>query len=270
MSSVIVSPAARPREDSTRHLPRILCLHGGGTNARIFKAQCRQLSAELKSDFRFIYAEAPWESQAGPDVMAVYGEWGPFKRWLRWSPEHPEITTEETVAGLDKCLAAAVRADDARGATGEVVAVLGFSQGAKVAASLLYRQQVTGESLGRGSADSRYRFGVLLAGSAPLVDLDPDGWDHSELSEETQTGHDILGPRALDPESHRLSIPTIHVHGLRDKGLRLHRKLLEGFCEPGSTMLIEWDGDHRVTLKRKEVSLVASHVRKLAALTGIY
>lgn len=268
MRSVTVFPPQPPKRDYTLHLPRILCLHGGGTNARIFKAQCRQLSAELRCDFRFVYAEGPWESEAGPDVVAVYGEWGPFKRWLRWSLEHPEITTEETVQELDKSLSAAVAVDDDNGATGEVVAVLGFSQGAKVAASLLYLQQVTGRSLGLNSADSKYRFGVLLAGSAPLVDLDLDGWDQP-AAPDTQKDHDTLGPRPLKSEAHKLKVPTLHVHGLWDRGLGLHQKLLEEFCESQSTMLVEWKGEHRVILKRKDVLLVGNHIRKLANLSGI-
>ena len=34
-------------------LPRLLCLHGGGTNARIFYSQTRALRAQLRSQFRF-------------------------------------------------------------------------------------------------------------------------------------------------------------------------------------------------------------------------
>nr|A0A5C1RHX3.1 RecName: Full=Esterase; AltName: Full=Ascochitine biosynthesis cluster protein 4 [Ascochyta fabae]QEN17972.1 serine hydrolase [Ascochyta fabae] len=268
MPSSEASPAAGLSEDSTRHLPRILCLHGGGTNARIFKAQCRQLSAQLKRDFRFIYAEAPWISIAGPDVLAVYGQWGPFKRWLRWSPEQPDITTQETVKELDQCLARAVEADNACGTTGEVVAILGFSQGAKVAASVLYWQQRSGQSLGLRASNSGYRFGVLLAGSSPLVDLSTCEGDSNGLSENAWPGDDMIGPRALDCDTHKLIIPTLHVHGLQDRGLRLHRALMEDFCAPESTTLIEWDGVHRVPLNRAEVSRVAGQIRKLAGLTS--
>jgi hypothetical protein len=205
---------------------------------------------------------------AGPDVLAVYGQWGPFKRWLRWSPEQPEITTQETVKELDQCLSKAIEADDACGATGEVVAVLGFSQGAKVAASVLYWQQRSGQSLGLKAANSGYRFGVLLAGSAPLVDLSTGEGDSNDMSEDAQPVHNTIGPRALDCNTHKLSVPTLHVHGLQDKGLRLHRSLLEEFCVPESAILIEWDGMHRVPLKRTEVSRVAGQIRKLASLTG--
>lgn len=58
------------------HLPHILCLHGGGTNARIFRVQCRVLEAQLKNKFRLCYAEAPFASNAGPDVLSAYKNGG--------------------------------------------------------------------------------------------------------------------------------------------------------------------------------------------------
>lgn len=126
------------------HLPRILCLHGGGTNARIFRAQCRGLFAQLKTQFRLVFAEAPFAShEPGPDVGAVYGQWGPFRRWLRYRPDQPWIPPADVARAIDyACEHAMVEDDVSNGATGEWVAVLGFSQGAKVAASLLYRQQM--------------------------------------------------------------------------------------------------------------------------------
>ncbi|CAG8888046.1 unnamed protein product [Penicillium egyptiacum] len=51
------------------HLPRILCLHGGGSNAHIFKTQCRVVSRMLEPYLRFAYAEAPLDSMPGPDVL---------------------------------------------------------------------------------------------------------------------------------------------------------------------------------------------------------
>ncbi|EHK97152.1 hypothetical protein M7I_7106 [Glarea lozoyensis 74030] len=65
-------------QDRTLSLPRIMCLHGGGTNAKIFRMQCRALIAQLKSEFRFVFAEAPFISEAGPDVM----------RLIEWNGEH--------------------------------------------------------------------------------------------------------------------------------------------------------------------------------------
>ena len=258
-------------EDPTIHLPRILCLHGGGTNARIFRAQCRGLVTQLKSEFRLVFAEAPFASQAGPDVMSVYSEWGPFKRWLRWRPEHPEISAEDTVRKIDLSLEAAMRQDDEIGASGEWVALLGFSQGAKMCASLLYRQQLRAQTLGRYFAGSSFRFGVLLAGRAPLISLDSDLSLNPPLPDASQiTDVKVYNRPTLHHEGHVLRIPTIHVHGTRDQGLDLHRQLFEDFCASDGKRLIEWNGDHRVPLTFNDVSLLARQIRELAMHTEVY
>lgn len=148
-------------DDDRLNLPRILMLHGGGTNARIFRAQCRILEAALRPNFRFCYAQAPFLSQAGPDVQKVYSHLGPFRAWLRWSPDSvgdDNCVTDEILSAIDL----AVRLDNAAGATGEFVGILGFSQGAKIGASLLKAMQMRGRSV-RPSWQT-FRFGVLLAG----------------------------------------------------------------------------------------------------------
>lgn len=257
-------------QDLTLHLPRILCLHGGGTNARIFRAQCRGLIAQLKSEFRFVFAEGPFLSEAGPDVTKVFGGWGPFKRWFRWRPEHPEITPENAVKEIDQSLEDAIRQDTQQGATGEWVAILGFSQGAKLCASLLYRQQVREETMGKGYAGSDYRFGILLAGRAPLISLD-SGSDirlNSTLPDASQiTDVYRLNWSTLQSENRAVvRIPTLHVHGMGDPGLILHRQLFEEFCGPGSRRLVEWDGGHRVPLKLSDVSPVVCQIRDLGCI----
>lgn len=252
--------------DSTLDLPRILCLHGGGTNATIFKAQCRALRAQTHSEFRFVFVQGPFDSNAGSDVLSVYSEWGPFKRWLRWRPHHPELQAEDIVNEIDMALEDAIQQDDACGATGEWIALLGFSQGAKVSASLLYRQQVR-EAMGLPPITARFRFGVLMAGSAPLVALDPSLEHCSGLPDASQlTDRQI---RRVYP-SRKLHIPTLHVHGLRDKGKDLHRRLYKDHTSAESRHLVEWDGDHRLPLKSRDVAMVVAQIRRLARETQTY
>lgn len=81
MAAAATNNRTAAAEDPTLHRPRILCLHGGGTNAHIFRAQCRSLSYALAPHFRLAYAEAPFLSDPGPDVASVYADCGPFKRW---------------------------------------------------------------------------------------------------------------------------------------------------------------------------------------------
>lgn len=66
LSFIMTIPIFMEPDVGTLHLPRILCLHGGGTNAKIFHAQCRVLRAELKGIFRLCFAEAPFPSKPGP------------------------------------------------------------------------------------------------------------------------------------------------------------------------------------------------------------
>jgi hypothetical protein len=143
-----------------------------------------------------------------------------------------------------------MRRDDLKGATGDWVAVLGFSQGAKLAASLLYRQQ-------EGRSNTKFRFGIFLAGSAPLALLDQD-WDVQSVFKSL--------PKALDLDP-VLTIPTIHMHGLRDEGIHRHRKLFES-CTGDTARLIEWNGDHRVPIKSKDVALLVNQIRDVTDETG--
>ena len=151
--------------------------------------------------------------------------------------------------------------DDAKGATGEWVGLLGFSQGAKVAGSMLLRQQ--GRAGWGESGRVRFRFAVLMAGSDPLVSLRPDGRVEPGLGDAGQ----IMGvPSFWEGRGgeHLLRLPTIHVHGTRDPGLELHRQLLERYCEEGGARLVEWDGHHRIPIKKKDVAAVVDEILDVA------
>lgn len=241
-------------------LPRILCLHGGGVTAEIFRLQARSLIRALPT-FRLVFADGPFYCAAGPGIVPVYEDHGPFRRWLRWLPgEHAPIdddaAIEEVLYAIDTC-----KRDDA--GTGPWVGLLGFSQGAKLAASLLYDQQVRLEKT--GTAETEYKFAVLLAGRQPLISF-------SEFSQ----GKAVLPAGAISegfwyegPNEHVLRLPTIHVHGLNDAGLHLHRRLMEQYCDRKSVTLVEWDGTHRVPLKKTDVDRICTEIFRVAREQGV-
>lgn len=268
--TVSFSSSSTPSRDHTLHLPRILCLHGGGSNARIFQAQCRALKAELSHRFRLVFADAPFHSEPGPDVTLVYKNFGPFRRWLRSGPNHPHIPAQEAVEEIEDSLSWAMRESDRHGATGEWVGIMGFSQGAKMAASLLLRQQIHAAELpGSHFAPSAYRFAVLFAGRAPLVSLDPSLLSDPALLDVSQyrlTERPGSAPKCQD--EHLLRLPTVHVHGLKDPGLQLHRELLEDYCGQ-EARLVEWDGQHRIPIKTKDTQLVVDAIVEVARSTGV-
>lgn len=206
--------------------------------------------------------------------MSVYADCGPFRRWLRWTSDDTEISPAVAVEAIENSLWQTMGEDDRKGATGEWVAVLGFSQGAKIAASLLFRQQVRTEKLGWIEQQTRkttnFRFAVLLAGRGPLVSLDPDLLMTPALHDASAISlddHDVLIEAGRS--DHVLRMPTIHFHGLRDPGLDLHRRLLERYCERDYATVLEWNGEHRVPIKSADVDPLVARIFDLSREVGV-
>lgn len=241
-------------------LPRILCLHGGGTSAEIFQLQCRAIIRRLADTFRFVFVDAPFLSQPHPAIIPYFGENGPFYRWLRWDGDQKHDADAERK--VLRQLQWAMNEDEG---TGEWVAVLGFSQGAKIAASLLWAQEkVNG---GKGP----WKFGVIMAGRAPVVVLDPEKKlppvPHTADISQMSTEFTDWAPN--NKGEHALSIPTLHVHGTQDPAQDLHQKLADDYCKDGTARVVEWDGGHRLPILPADVEKVTTIMLELARETGV-
>jgi len=233
--------------------------------AQIFRAQFRSfLSSPLTQNFRFVFVDAPFYCEEGVGVVPVYADWGPFRRWFRWLDSHDEIDPETCQAEIEYALKAGMDADEG---TGDWVGVLGFSQGAKLAASLLYERQLQVDAKEEGGV--KWQFAVMLAGRAPLVSLSSktEGLPWMQSAGGIADGVDTESINER-PEM-RLRLPTVHVHGLKDEGLHLHRALVNDYCAPGSTTLVEWDGPHRIPFKKVDVDRVVAAVMELCEEYGI-
>jgi len=255
-------------ESQTLHLPRILCLHGGGTNAKIFRAQCRVLKLHLSTAFRLVFAEAPFPSRPGPDVISVYENWAPFKSWVVPPEDDQYRESQKTIRAIEDSLSAAMENDNQFGGAGKWVGLLGFSQGAKICASLLLCQKMRAERLGICSAIN-WSFAILLAGSGPLVALDEMFISIPGLADPSNPSSTAVQNAALGGnKEHILDFPTVHVHGTQDPGLLEHRKLFTQYCRNGTARLMEWDGDHRVPIKTQDVLLLVGYIFDVAYETG--
>ncbi|KAF2025800.1 hypothetical protein EK21DRAFT_75602 [Setomelanomma holmii] len=271
-------PSVPPSTPDTKPLPRILCLHGGGVNAAIFEAQSRALVRHLQHSFRMVWADAPFFCDPHADIIGVYGSYAPFRRWLRWLPEHAAIDAESCIAEIGYAIRTAMEDDDRAGGTGEWVGLMGFSQGAKLSASLLLEQQARESQAQREKTDTApgltgvagvdWRFGILLAGRAPLSNLSPDLLNSQALVGAGEISEGFEFCKAVDGEA-KLHKPTLHVHGTADPGLHLHRKLLHEYCEQGTATLVEWDGAHRIPIKTKDVDRVVEAIYDLAEGAGV-
>ena len=180
---------------------------------------------------------------------------------MRWLPEHPAIDDEAAVEEVMYAIETCKREDEGRG---DWVGLMGFSQGAKLASSLLYDQQIRKEKIGR--ADTDYKFAVMLAGRSPIVSFS----DYSRGPACVAPGSISEGFHYEGESPHILRLPTIHVHGLADPGLHLHRKMLKQYHDPKAVTLIEWDGAHRVPIKKTDVESIVKEIYRVAREQGVH
>ena len=171
---------------------------------------------------------------------------------------------------IENAVRDAIEEDDDMGGSGPWVAVLGFSQGAKIGASILFDQQLrTERGIGQRNGWPEFKFGVLLAGRGPLVSLSPELGTLLGMAEASSSS--VLSPseeRDFPPMESSLAVPTVHVHGLHDPGLELHRKMLRRCCEAKSARLVQWEGEHRVPIKTNDVAVVVNAILAVARETG--
>ncbi|KAK7729434.1 hypothetical protein SLS57_001919 [Botryosphaeria dothidea] len=234
----------------------------------------------LSSSFRLVFADAPFFCDAGPGILPVYADMGPYRRWLRWLPHHAEVDAPTAAEEIRYQLESAMEDDDRAGATGEWVGFMGFSQGAKVSASLLFEAQRRRHAKSQGQAikgyegvdkattlwDQDWSFAVLMAGRSPLVAMSPDAEDYPfQTCGEADSGAN-RGPVGGDA---LLDVPTLHVHGLKDQGLHLHRDLYQKYCSEEPKELLEWDGDHRVPVKTSDTQRFVDKMLLVARKAGI-
>jgi pimeloyl-ACP methyl ester carboxylesterase len=233
--------------EQRRRLPRILCLHGSGTNVDIFQIQSRKLRGYLKDHFRFVFVNAPFPSPPGPGVLPFFDSDDDFYAWIpqRRRSRKPlarriDLGKEEKEAneGLERALLEIGEYD------APFVGVMGFSQGAGMAASLLLRAQQARDR-GEESYWSTLQFGILLNGTADCLE-----WQAHRSTQELK--EDLI------------RIPTVQVHGLVDPWLSNGRMMLDCFFERDSLRLIEFNGGHHLIPDEDGTRKLAEAIREVS------
>lgn len=210
--------------------PAILCLHGGGTNITIFNIQTIRIQRALASEFEFIFLDAPLESGPGPGVHPVFEGCDPYFRWVL-EPSRV-IMPQETRDALRKCFEER-RVKDGRGFVG----VLGFSQGARVAAGLLLEQQLRRADIVGGGL----QFGVFMNGTCP-----PLTYELSEVE-----------------KAERIAFPTLSVIGKEDPWKEEGKKLFSEHCDKEHAVLLEFDVGHRLPLLEEDTAKIAVEILRM-------
>ncbi|KAL1619940.1 hypothetical protein SLS56_009907 [Neofusicoccum ribis] len=200
--------------------PKILCLHGGGANARIMEAQTARLGLIIRKHFDLVFLDAPIECEAGPGILPVFEGEEPFRRWHEDAHAAAKGTAHaRQMERVRQLLLGAIRQQ------GPFVGVLGFSQGAKTAMQLLLLQEERPQDVGG------IKFGVFTCGTVPPEDLlFAQRGGEGEAEAETQR-----------PATVR--VPTLHVIGDADPW-RLESEKLPEFCDAATRRVFPFKGGH--------------------------
>ncbi|KAJ9611525.1 hypothetical protein H2200_004709 [Cladophialophora chaetospira] len=211
-------------------LPAILMLHGGGSNATVFKIQSRRLLWNLEKQFRFVFAQASIEGTPGFGMLPVFESCAPFYRWVtrkfKAGESDHEATAKDEVERIDEILG---RVMDENGGVENFKGIIGFSQGARLVPGLLLRQKLEERDL--GSSKWKFSFGVMIGGPFPPI----------SLSETVDTkDYDLLK-----------EVPTVHAWG-RDDHVKPGCVELMKACESDHCFQMDFAGGHHLPLKDVE------------------
>lgn len=161
------SPRFHIPKSSAGEMPKILCLHGAGSSAAIFKVQTRQIQAAFKDRLEFVFAQGPFETSIGPGMQPTFTDSGPFYRWRCSSAE--ALGTSADDVERERAVVRAYLGEVVRSARGApFVGIMAFSQGCGVATGLVLDQYALGREWGEVS---NFQFAILICGIYPALRL---------------------------------------------------------------------------------------------------
>jgi len=260
---------ARQTETSIGDLdkPRILCLHGAGASAEVFSLQMSGLKLDLRASFRLVFVNGILQSEVHPDLKPVYAGLGPTYTWMHaWADQNassPHLD-QPTIDRIRQQLVTAMKADEG---WGEWMGLLGFSQGAWLAFSILLEDQRRRDRKDGLPAfvEVCWKFGVIFAcPGEPLALSDLNSHyqvprcPNDETSEHGESGRNRTGGRPI------LTMPTIHVCGLEDELLESHRSVVNQWCAPASWIMMQFDGGHRLPYRPADLHPLAADIIRVA------
>ncbi|KAK4155749.1 serine hydrolase FSH [Chaetomidium leptoderma] len=150
--------------------PKILLLHGSGTNASIFGLQSRKLAALLQPHFDLVYLDAPTPCPPGPGVLPFFEGCEPYLTWMDDSGAVPEQAYWEGEA-FEKLVGEVRGLMALEEEEGGLVGVVGFSMGAKVGMEVVRRLEADDnieEGGEKGKTGGGVKVVVAVCGTVPF------------------------------------------------------------------------------------------------------
>ncbi|CAL5865815.1 uncharacterized protein PFLUO_LOCUS21 [Penicillium psychrofluorescens] len=207
---------------------RFLCLHGSGTNAEILEIQTGGLRQQLEQKgHRFIFVNGRQDAQVESELEGIFE--GPFYN------HYPRGPTPG--AGVLEAFEHTYRIISEQG---PFDAVMGFSQGAALAAALIIHHAKVNPH-----APPLFRAAVFICGGCPF----------------DRSGMAYITPQ---PDTYTITIPTAHIVGKQDPLYPESRKLY-GLCEPSKAAFYDHGSKHMVPFDTKNTDEMTRAIEETVA-----
>ncbi|OCK83580.1 hypothetical protein K432DRAFT_290762 [Lepidopterella palustris CBS 459.81] len=203
---------------------RILCLHGMGTNSEILATQTEMIRSLLPAHYEYVFIDGEKPYDAPEQVRDFFP--GPYLCY------HPAPTPSAVLEAQEMV-------EEALESEGPFDGVIGFSQGAALAASIMLHRSMAFETL-------PFRFAIFLCSGLPF----------SPLPSTVRRMHPQL-------DQARIDIPTADMYGKQDTEYYDQSKNLVKFCNPASCFTVEHPGGHEVPRSARLVRDVAGAIKKV-------
>lgn len=246
---------------------RVLCLHGKGTNSAIFSTMMRPLMRKLGNRVEFHFLDGKVACTPYHGIQQFFPE-GPYFAW--YDAPTPDRLEDAYTYVLTYILSRGPKYFDG---------IIGFSQGAAIAATLALRHQ-----------DLLFRFACFFCGGRPFDPATSLRFEHMgnvkftpspfDLTKELDTGKIIVKKGSLVNDgvvrsssikrkgASPIRIPTLHLIGLRDSARVEGSKLMQ-LCDPKSSETLEYDGGHCLPRKSIDVNRLADLFFKTADIRAL-
>ncbi|KAA8905058.1 DUF341 domain-containing protein [Sphaerosporella brunnea] len=202
---------------------RFLCLHGMGTNAEVFEMQTAALRFELGDRYKFEFVEGtvPWP--AAPGIQALF-------------PSHTDFYAYYDSTSGPSILSALDLLHEYIAEEGPFDGVVGFSQGAALAATLMIRHDQLNQTV-----EPLFRCAIFMCGAAPC------DWRGLDAGGKVRK----LG---VETDGKLIHVPTAHILGANDEAVG-ESHILRGLCGERGKVVYDHGGGHEVPRAPKEVTL---------------
>ncbi|KAE8374870.1 serine hydrolase FSH [Aspergillus bertholletiae] len=202
---------------------RFLCLHGSGTSGEIFEIQSGGISQILEArGHRFTYINGRLDSEPEPELKGILDP--PF-----YNHYPRDIAPGEDLARAIEHTMNIIKKQ------GPFDAVMGFSQGAALAYSLIVNHAKTHDV-------PLFKAAVFICGAAPYEPL----------------GKEFIQPT---PGEYLVKIPTAHIVGKQDEIYESSMQLYS-LCEPSKAEFYDHGSRHMIPFDSKNTEAMVAAIEK--------